>query len=404
MTRIPVSFRHAAAAVLLAALASCGGGGGDDEGGPSVLPSQGTLRISLTDAPACGFEKLFVTVQRVRVHMSASAADADGGWQEIVLATPQRIDLLSLSNGGLQLLGQTALPAGRYQQLRLVLEPNSAAAPLANAVQPIGGSEIALETPSALQSGLKLNANLDVSANQVADFAIDFEACKSVLRAGNSGRYLLKPVLSLIPLIGDAGQRIVGYLDARLAGGGATVSVQSNGQVLRATPTDASGRFVLYPVPAGTYELVIVASGRTNAVISGVPVSATAITQLGSETVRIVPPLIPATIAPLSGRLTVNGSSSDTGASVRALQLFSAGPQVEVGYAAADASTGQYAINLPTSSPVWLSYSPGATSFLFLIAGEDAGRYRIEANAPNQMAKSTTLTLTGATELNFTLP
>ena len=159
------------ALIASAALVACGGGDSNS--------ATGTLRLSLTDAPACGYDNVWVTVERVRVHQSGSAGDGDAGWSEVVLATPTRVDLLTLTNGTLMPLGQTALPAGSYNQMRLVLAANTAANPLANAIKPTGGTETALTTPSAQQSGLKMNVNIDVPAGQVADFAIDFNACKS---------------------------------------------------------------------------------------------------------------------------------------------------------------------------------------------------------------------------------
>jgi hypothetical protein len=56
---------------------------------------------------------------------------------------------------------------------------------------------VALTTPSADQSGLKLNTDMDVTGSQTADFVIDFDACKSIVSAGGSGKYLLKPVLTV---------------------------------------------------------------------------------------------------------------------------------------------------------------------------------------------------------------
>src|SRR5688500_15387418 len=92
----------------------CGGGGND--GGT------GTLKVSLTDAPACGFDQVNVTVLKVRVHQSAGAGENDGGWIDLPLTPgPRKIDLTSLMNGVLEDLGQAALPAGHYTQLRLVL-------------------------------------------------------------------------------------------------------------------------------------------------------------------------------------------------------------------------------------------------------------------------------------------
>src|SRR5688500_17699165 len=146
---------RAAAAVAAAALlaAGCGGGGIGGTGQQS-----GTMNASVTDAPSC-YEAVNVTVHKVRVHQSAGAGEGDAGWSEIVLNPPKQVDLVPLTNGVLEALGQTTLPAGKYTQLRLVLVENDNANPLANSVTPIGGSATPLATPSALQSGLKLNVD-----------------------------------------------------------------------------------------------------------------------------------------------------------------------------------------------------------------------------------------------------
>jgi len=95
-------------------------------------------------------------------------------------------------------LGQTPLPPGKYTQMRLVLGANDSATPLANSVVPTGGSEVPLTTPSGQQTGVKMNIDIDIAANKMADFVLDFDACKSVVHAGASGSYLLKPVVSVI--------------------------------------------------------------------------------------------------------------------------------------------------------------------------------------------------------------
>ena len=382
---LPVASATLAALSLLSA---CGGGGGGDS--PAA---NGTLRLSLTDAPSCGYDNAFVTVEKVRVHKSSSAGDADAGWSEVVLAVPLRVDLLSLNNGTLLPLGQTELPAGNYTQMRLVLAANTAAQPMANAVIPSGSRETALTTPSGPQSGLKMNVNLEVPAGQVADFAIDFDACRSFVKAGNSGKVLLKPVLSVIPILSTAGQRIVGFVDPALIQDGTTVSAQLDGTALRATPPDATGRFVLYPVPAGNYDLVITAAGRVNAVMTGVPVSATSSTVIGSDAARIDTPVSLASHV-ASGTVTVRGSAVDTGAAVRALQALDGGPTIEAGYSAADAVTGVYRMTLPAGAPARLAYAAGATTFMFGIDEPVAGKYRLEASAPGYAVKAADVTLT----------
>ena len=140
-------------------------------------------------------------------------------------------------------LGETPLPAGTYTQMRLVLAENGNATPLANSVVPTGGSETPLDTPSGQQSGLKMNVDIDVAANQVADVVIDFDACKSVVARGNTGRFNLKPVLSVTPVLSDAGQRVVGHVSPDMAGAYANVSLQLNGVPVRSTvpPPSPSG-------------------------------------------------------------------------------------------------------------------------------------------------------------------
>lgn len=82
------------ASLLVALVAGCGSGNGS---------GSGTLGVSLTDAPACGFDKVYVTVNKVRVHQSSSAPDTAVGWTDITLNPARKIDLLSLNNGALRI-------------------------------------------------------------------------------------------------------------------------------------------------------------------------------------------------------------------------------------------------------------------------------------------------------------
>lgn len=367
-------------AVLLASalgLAACGGGGsgtGVDSGGLST--GQGTLRVSLTDAPSCGYEEVNVTVLSVRVHQSASAGDNDGGWQELSLPAPLRIDLLTLTNGVREELGQLALPAGKYTQMRLVLAANGGSAPYANSVVPVGGAETPLDTPSGQQSGLKMNIDVDVPADKVADFVIDFDACKSVVKRGASGKYNLKPVLTGTTVLSDAGLRVIGYVDTAVVAPGAVVSLQFEGVPVKATaPDPTTGQFVLYPVPVGTYDLVVAADGRVTAVMTGVPVVTTEYTYVGSPALRIAPP--PATMRAVAGSVT-----SALPASVRALQKLTGGPTIEVGWTVADADTGAFGLSLPIEAPIRTSYvTPLPVAYAFVADPGAAGKYLLDAES-----------------------
>lgn len=407
----PLSGILRSAALLLtslALLAGCGGGDGDT----TVTASTGTLKLSITDAPACGYDNVFVTVKEIRVHQSEDAVDGDEGWQTIpVIDAPRRIDLLELTNGVLEALGQTVLPAGRYTQMRLLLADNDDI-PLANSiVLSDGKNALPLKTPSGQQSGIKMNVDIMVEPNTVADFVLDFDACKSVVKAGSSGLHLLKPVISVIPVITAAGQRIVGYLDVATLGVDTVVSAQDGGVAVKSTVPTADGRFVLYPVAPGTYDVVIVSAARATAVITGVPVTTTEYTYLGSVTARI--PLAPSDTHDATGFVSLGGSVIDTGATVRALQTLHNGPTIEVASETVDAGNGEYGFTLPIGSPRITSYlGVNPLSVIFPPDSDDtaltaAGKYTLEASIDGLTTQTAAINLAGgdvATNFGFASP
>lgn len=366
----------AAAAALT--LAACGGGGGIGGSGDAT----GTLRVQITDAPACGYEAVNITIAGIRVHRSADAVDGDGGWVDLPLRTTRRINLLDLSNGVLQDLGETPLPAGRYTQMRLVLAENGGSTPLANSVVPDGRAETALTTPSAQQSGLKLNIDVDVPAGQAVDAVIDFDACKSVVKRGNSGRYNLKPVITVTPVFSAAGLRVVGYVSPALGDGFTNVSLQFDGVPVKATVPDANGRFVLYPVPAGRYDLVVTAPDRVTAVLTGVPVVDTAYTVLNTAADPIVPPLA------MTPSRSVTGTVLPFTATVRALQFLSGGIPIELAWLPADDVDGSFAFSLPVDAPVRAAYASGQTLPLFAADEPVTGLYTLQAQSGSSVQEA----------------
>lgn len=379
--------RPFAANTMLAAvtlLAACGGGSSTTSGSAT---GQGTLRVALTDAPSCGFDEVNVTVEKVRVHRSSTAADADAGWSEVVLNPARRVNLLDLTNGVLAELGQTELPAGIYTQLRLQLASNGSTGPYANSVVPTGGTETPLDTPSAQQSGLKMNVNLTVAANELADVVLDFDACKSVVTRGASGRYNLKPVVTVLPRVRLDGLVAEGMVAPAIALPTTTVSLQNAGVPVRSTVPDASGRFVLYPVPAGTYDLVVSADGRVTAVMTGVPISDSSRTFATPTGTAIDPPA--GTPRSIGGVVSITGSTTIPLATMRALQTV-ATSTVERHSATNDAVTGSYALKVVAGAPVTSAYSAGATTLSFVAdpTADHAVKYQVAASADGLLALS----------------
>ena len=381
-------------------LAACGGGSSGSSS--STSQTMGTLSVAMTDAPACGLDAVNVTVTKVRVHQSATASDNDAGWTDITLSPARKINLLNLTNGALEQLGQVPLSPGHYTQMRLVLDANAGTA-LSNSVIASGTTtEVTLDTPSAVQSGIKLGHEFDVAAGQRVDLVLDFDACKSITVKGN-GKYALKPVVKVIPTVLNG---ISGFV---APASNVSVSAQQNGVIVRATAPNAStGEFFLARVEPGNYDVVITADGRATTVIAAVPVATT--TSSVAISTSAVPFNLQSVTVParsISGAVLLPLSATD-GAFVAAQQTFLSGPKVTVRYQGADLASGAYTLpNLPTAAPQLGLYSPVLPIAFVSKADTLPGKakYTLEAAAAGLASKVVTpvdLTTTAAT-VNFTL-
>ena len=139
------------------------------------------VQVKMTDAPG-DFQQVNVEVLEVKVHHTGA------GW--ITLPTNQGVyDLLTLQNDiTAMLVNQGELPAGKITQLRMVLGDDNSVM-VDDIVYP-------LSTPSAQQSGLKINVNAVFAPNETYELLIDFDAAQSIVITGN-GAYSLKPVIKL---------------------------------------------------------------------------------------------------------------------------------------------------------------------------------------------------------------
>lgn len=392
-----------AAAALLAA---CGGGGGDS-GAAGAAGSTGTLGVALTDAPSCGYDAVNVTVNKVRVHQNATAGENDAGWTDITLNPARKINLLNLTNGALEDLGQTPLAAGHYTQLRLVLDANTGSG-MANSLVPTGSTaEISLDTPSAVQSGIKLINEFDVAAGQRVDLVLDFDACKSIVKKGNSGAYALKPVVKVIPTVLNG---IDGFVSPALLNKHVMVTAQQNGSIVAATAPNAStGEFFLARLVPGNYDVVISADNSATAVIAAVPVATATSTVLVSSSAAPIT-LLATAAGPgvISGTVSLTPLSSTEVAYVTAKQSFAAGPTVAIKYQGVDLTTGAYSLTLPIVAPQLAPYS--ATLPLVFTSQSNTvpgtGKYKVEAAAngySTQAVSAVDISTANQSAVNFIL-
>src|SRR4051794_18394646 len=75
------------------------------------------LQVSLTDGPG-DYEGLYIDVQDIKINLTSDSAS---GWSSLEGVKPGTYNLLDLVNGKDTLLADATIPAGRVQQIRLIL-------------------------------------------------------------------------------------------------------------------------------------------------------------------------------------------------------------------------------------------------------------------------------------------
>jgi len=196
----------------------------------------GHLTVKMTDAPA-DYSAVYIHVLDVRVNASTE----EGGWVSVPGIRPGIYNLLELANGLDTVLADGEVAAGYISQVRLILGDSNTIV-VDSVVHP-------LETPSAQQSGLKINVHKDLAAGGTLSLLLDFDAAKSIVETG-SGKYQLKPVIRLVESATTGA--VSGQLEPALV---AQISVGSSDEYN--TYSDEDGKFKIKGLPAGTYSVTI---------------------------------------------------------------------------------------------------------------------------------------------------
>ncbi|MES2703185.1 MAG: DUF4382 domain-containing protein [Bacteroidota bacterium] len=194
------------------------------------------MSVHLTDGPA-DYDAVYLDIQQIGLTMSGSSE---------VMLTPYRpgvYNILNFRNGLDTLLARNSIPAGTVNQIRLILGSNNSIV--------VDGVSHSLNTPSAQESGVKLNLNQTFAANGSYDIWIDFDAAKSIVVTGG-GNYKLKPVMRAYSSLTN------GKIEGRVLPAAAFTTVYAvNGtDTAAAIPAAADGYFLISGLPTGTYQVL----------------------------------------------------------------------------------------------------------------------------------------------------
>lgn len=217
---------------------------------------QSQLAVRLTDAPG-NYEEVNIDIQRVEVNYNV---ESENPGLVTLNVRPGIYNLVRLTNGLDTLLADATVPPGTIHQIRLILGPN-------NTVKEFGQAPVSLSVPSGMQSGIKVNFSntLEPGSNNV--ILLDWDAERSVVKAGNSGIYNLKPVIRAVA-VNNAGS-IAGRVTPE--GRYYVMAVDANRDTA-STYSQWDGRFRLVGLKAGTYTVTATAtdSTATTHVVEGV--------------------------------------------------------------------------------------------------------------------------------------
>ncbi|MCV9385701.1 DUF4382 domain-containing protein [Reichenbachiella ulvae] len=231
------------------------------------------IQISLVDAPG-DYDAVMIDIEDILVNTSSDESD-ESGWQSLDTAEPGIYDLLKLTNGEEAFLGEVELPEGQLGQVRLLLGDENTLV--------IDGEETALTVPSGSQSGLKLNVSAEITGGVTYKLILDFDVDKSVVKAGNSGKYNLKPVIRAeMEAQTGAISGTVAPLEI-----GSTVYAIIGEDTIASTVPDETGEFLLRALDAETYSVSAApeeGSGYDGATVDGVAVVIGEVTDAGELT------------------------------------------------------------------------------------------------------------------------
>ena len=277
-------------AVIVTACSSVSGTSGSGMGTVNTMVSDPATCLS----PSGPFSHVYVTITDVQANLSSTAGDNDSGWVDLtpnLSKAPKQIDLLSQANDQcfLASLGDSQqLQAGTYQQIRLILADNSLSVSgnlCGTAANCVMLTSDAPNTPHQLllssesKTGLKIpsgqiaGGGFTVAAGKTEDLDIDFMTCESIVQEGN-GQYRLKPVLhagEVSTTSSSINGKVLDKATGNPVSGAVTVNLEQKDisgvdRVVMSTDAAADGTFVFCPLPAGTYDVVVVGT-RTDGVL-----------------------------------------------------------------------------------------------------------------------------------------
>jgi hypothetical protein len=195
------------------------------------------MNVKMTDGPG-PYSAVNIDLQQVEVITNDSA--------KILINVKAGIyNLLDLTNGLDTLIATASMTNPNISQIRLILGANNTVV--------LNGVTYPLSTPSADQSGLKVQVRQTLLAGVENVVLIDFDADKSIVETGNN-TFKLKPVIRTVEV------NITGSIKGNITPVGSlaiVTAVSSAGLSYSSYVSKFNGEFKLSGIPPGVYTVTI---------------------------------------------------------------------------------------------------------------------------------------------------
>lgn len=192
--------------------------------------------IRMTDGPG-PYNAVYIDLQGIEI-------TGDGGKTVVLNINRGIYNLLNFSNGVDTLISSGNLEIASVEQIRLILGANNSVV--------VNNVSYPLSTPSADQSGLKLQVHSTFQAGIQYSILLDFDANASIVQQGN-GSYSLKPVIRTIE------KAITGTIKGSITpiGALAVVTVTSNTNLTYSSNVNSVGNFMVMGLMPGIYTVIV---------------------------------------------------------------------------------------------------------------------------------------------------
>lgn len=221
--------------------------------------------VRITDDPG-PYNKVLIDLQGVEI------TGIDG--KAVLLNVHKGIyNLLNFSNGVDTLISTATLQVADVEQIRLILGTNNSVV--------VNNVSYPLSTPSADQSGLKLQVHQTLQAGVQYSVLLDFDVNKSIVDLGN-GNYKLKPVIRTIETAMN------GAIRGKISPVGTIAFVTAaTSETSYSSNVTAAGDFMLMGLSPGTYSVTITPALPLNPVTqSNITVTTGVTTNIGTVTLQ----------------------------------------------------------------------------------------------------------------------